>query len=174
MALLTVAIFVLQELARAARSAEKLLDTLNRELPATLQDLRLTGKDLSGLSDEVTGSVRSARNVVEQVDKGLVEAKVQAKRAQITTRSFVAGTTAALRVLLVGRSRRRTSRHSASKRPFAKRFPSERLSRLRTQRLPVQPSAPPAPTEQQSRSQQSAHPQSAHPQSTHQPPNSPS
>ena len=49
-ALLTVAIFTLQELARAARSAEKLLDTLNQELPAPLRDLRLTGQDLSGLT----------------------------------------------------------------------------------------------------------------------------
>ena len=79
MALLTVAIFTLQELARAARSAEKLLDTLNRELPQTLNDLRLTGKDLSGLSDEVSHSVQSARSVVEHDDKGITTAKVQAQ-----------------------------------------------------------------------------------------------
>lgn len=125
MALLTVAILVLRELARAARSAEKLLDTLNRELPATLQDIRLTGRDLSGLSDEVTGSVKSARNVVEQVDKGLVEAKVQAQKAQITTRSLMAGATAALRVLLVGKPRRRsrppTRRPPTTRRPLARR-----------------------------------------------------
>ncbi|MEO1620910.1 MAG: DUF948 domain-containing protein [Cyanobacteria bacterium J06632_3] len=106
MALLTVAIFTLQELARAARSAEKLLDTLNRELPQTLNDLRLTGKDLSGLSDEVSHSVQSARSVVEHVDKGITTAKVQAQKAHITTRSLFAGATAALRVL-AGKPRRR-------------------------------------------------------------------
>lgn len=98
-ALLTVAILVLQELARAARSAEKLLDTLNRELPATLQDLRLTGKELSELSEEVSGSVQSARSVAQQVDHSLLATRAQAQKAQITTRSLLAGATAALRVL---------------------------------------------------------------------------
>ena len=107
-ALLTVAILVLQELARAARSAEKLLDTLNRELPATLQDLRLTGKDLSDLSEEVSGGMQSARSVAQQVDRSLLEAKAQAQKAHVTTRSLIAGTTAALRVLAKpGRRRRR-------------------------------------------------------------------
>ncbi|MEL6603065.1 MAG: DUF948 domain-containing protein [Cyanobacteria bacterium J06614_10] len=114
MALLTVAILVLQELARAARSAEKLLDTLNRELPPTLNDLRLTGRELSDLSDEVSDGVQSARHVVQQVDKGLSEAKVQARRAHITGRSFVAGATAALRVL-AGNPRRR--RRPPTRRP---------------------------------------------------------
>ena len=123
-ALLTVAILTLQELARAARSAEKLLDTLHQALPATLRDIRLTGEDLSGLSDEVTCGVQSARNVVEQVDKGLTEAKVQAKKAHITTRSLFAGANAALKVL-VGKPRRRR--------------------RPPTRRPPVQPIAEPNP-----------------------------
>lgn len=109
MALLVVAVFTLQELARAARSAEKLLDTLNREMPATLQDLRLTGKELAVLSDEVSGSVQSARSVVQQVDQGLIEAKVHAQRATVTTRSLFAGANAAFRVL-TGQPRRRRSR----------------------------------------------------------------
>jgi len=116
MALLSVAIFTLQELARAARSAEKLLDTLNRELPATLQDLRVTGKELSGLSDEVSGSVQSARSVVQQVDKSLSDAKVHAQKAQITTRSLFAGASAALKVL-AGKPRRR--RRPPTRRPPA-------------------------------------------------------
>ncbi|MGB7413528.1 MAG: hypothetical protein WA902_04900, partial [Thermosynechococcaceae cyanobacterium] len=39
---LVVAIPAFQELARAARSAEKLFDTLSRDLPPTLEALRLT------------------------------------------------------------------------------------------------------------------------------------
>lgn len=124
MALLTVAILALQELGRAARSAEKLLDSLNRELPATLQDLRLTGKELSMLTDEVSGSVQSARSVVKQVDQGLIEAKVQAQKAQVTTRSLLAGATAAMRVL-VGSSRRR--RRPPTRRPPTSRFVSHNL-----------------------------------------------
>ncbi len=110
MALLVVAILTLQELTRAARSAEKLLDNLNRELPATLQDLRLTGKDLSVLSEEVSGSVQSAHSVVKQVDQGLSEARAQAQKAQITTRSLFAGMTAALQVLSAPPTRRRRRR----------------------------------------------------------------
>ncbi len=105
-ALLSVAIFTLQELARAARSAEKLLDTLNKELPATLRDLRLTGQEISGLTDDVASGVQSARSVVTQVDKGLTEVKVQAQKAHVTTRSLFAGATAALQVLS-GKPRRR-------------------------------------------------------------------
>ncbi len=121
MALLTVAISTLKELARAARSAEKLLDTLNRELPLTLQDIRVTGKELSGLSDEVSGSVQSARHVVEQVDRGLTEAKVHAQTVQVTTRSLMAGATAALRVLAGGKPRRR--RRPPTRRPPVQHSP---------------------------------------------------
>ena len=134
MALLSVAIFALQELARTARSAEKLLDTLNKELPVTLQDLRITGKDLSDLSDEVTGSVKSARNVVTQVDKGLTEVKVQTQRAQITTRSLIAGTAAAMKVL-IGNKRRR-------QRPPTRRPPPKEM------RPTYHPSAPQNPAPQ--------------------------
>lgn len=107
MALLTVAILTLQELARAARSAEKLLDTLHRELPTTLQDLRLTSKELATLTDEVSGGMHSARSVVQQVDQSLVEAKAQAQKAQVTTRSLWAGATAAAKVLIAQPRRRR-------------------------------------------------------------------
>ena len=126
MALLTVAILVLKELARAARSAEKLLDTLNRELPITLQDLRLTGKDLSDLSEEVSGSVQSARNVAQQVDQGLLEAKAQAQKAQVTTRSVLAGATAALRVLTKPSRRRRRPPIPPKTKPIAKTNSSSR------------------------------------------------
>ena len=118
MALLTVAILTLQELARTARSAEKLLDSLNRELPATLQDLRLTGKDLAVLTNEVSGSVQSARSVVQQVDQSLLEAKAQAQKAQVTTRSLLAGATAALKVL-TGQPRRRRNRPPTRRPPVA-------------------------------------------------------
>ncbi len=120
MALLTVAILFLKELARAARSAEKLLDNLNRELPATLKDLRLTSKEISMLTDEVNSSVQSAHSVVKQVDQTLLDAKAQAQKAQVTTRSLLAGASAAFQVL-VGRPRRR--RRPPTRRPPA--MPSE-------------------------------------------------
>ena len=144
MALLTVAILTLKELARAARSAEKLLDSLNRELPTTLQDLRLTGKEIAVLTDEVSGSLQSARSVVQQVDQSLLEAKAQAQKAQVTTRSLLAGATAAFKVL-AGQPRRRRSRPP-------------------TRRPPI--SSPPARSNSQTNSQTNSHnqPASAPPQ----------
>jgi len=149
MALLVVAVFTLQELARAARSAEKLLDTLNREMPATLQDLRLTGKEIAVLSDEVSGGMQSARSVANQVDQGLLEAKAHAQKAQVTTRSFMAGATAALRVL-TGKPRRRRSRPPTrrppveiAQQPAAK--PAQRPAAKPAQQPPAKPSEPSSP-----------------------------
>ncbi len=94
-AVFVVAMPVVVELARVARSAEKLLDTLNRELPATLESIRLTGSDLGSLQKDVNRGVKSAVNVVEQVDRGLTVTKKQVDRAQITTRGLIVGTKAA-------------------------------------------------------------------------------
>jgi hypothetical protein len=96
-AVFVVAMPVVMELARAARSAEKLLDTLNRELPATLESIRLTGSDLGDLQKDVNRGVKSAVNVVEQVDRGFTATKQQVDRAQITTRGFIVGTKAAIK-----------------------------------------------------------------------------
>ena len=96
-AVFVVAIPVVQELARAARSAEKLLDTLNRELPATLEAIRLTGSDLGDLQKDVNRGVKSAVSVVEQVDRSFTVTKKQVDRAQITTRSWIVGTRAAIK-----------------------------------------------------------------------------
>lgn len=94
-AVVVAALPALQELARAARSAEKLLDMLNRELPPTLEAIRLTGTELSGLSEDVSQNVQAAGRVVGQFDQGLVSLKQQAKQAQTTTRSFLVGLRAA-------------------------------------------------------------------------------
>ncbi|XWK90730.1 MAG: DUF948 domain-containing protein [Phormidium sp.] len=84
-----------QEIARAARSIEKLADTLNRELPPTLESIRLTGMEISELTDDVTDGVKSAGQVVKNVDKTIDGAKTQAKKVQVTTRSFLTGIKAA-------------------------------------------------------------------------------
>jgi uncharacterized protein YoxC len=94
-AVLIAALPALQELARAARSAEKLFDTLNRELPPTLESIRLTGLEISDLTDEVNEGVRSAAQVVKQVDRSVVGAKQQARKVQVGTRSLWSGVKAA-------------------------------------------------------------------------------
>ncbi len=97
-AVLIVAIPTLQEVARAARSAEKLFDTLNREFPPTLEAIRLTGTEVGELTDEINQSVESATQVVKQVDRSLIGAREQVKQAQTNTRSIVTGVKTAWRV----------------------------------------------------------------------------
>jgi hypothetical protein len=99
-AVLVTAIPALQELARAARSAEKLFDTLYRELPPTLEAIRLTGLEISDLTDDLSDGVESAGNVVKQVDQSFRTAQRQVQDAGITTRSLFAGAQAAWKSLM--------------------------------------------------------------------------
>ncbi|WP_017655020.1 hypothetical protein [Fortiea contorta] len=90
-AVLVVAIPALQELARAARSAEKLFDTLARDLPPTLNAIRNTGLEITDLTEDVSEGVKSASQVVKQVDRSLDGARRQAQNVQSGTRSFFVG-----------------------------------------------------------------------------------
>ncbi len=94
---LVVAIPALRELARASRSAEKLFDTLRREFPPTLQAIRLTGLEISDLTEDVSEGVQSAGQVVKQVDQSLTDVRQQTQRLQSSTRSVVVGIKAAWR-----------------------------------------------------------------------------
>ncbi|BAZ80510.1 MAG: hypothetical protein ACKO9I_08195 [Sphaerospermopsis kisseleviana] len=94
-AVLVAAIPAVQELARAARSAEKFFDTLSRELPPTLKAIRNTSLEITDLTDDVSEGVKSAGQVVKQVDQSLNSAKKQAQNIQVSTRSFVVGVKAA-------------------------------------------------------------------------------
>lgn len=94
---LAVAVPALREVARAARSAEKLFDTLRREFPPTLESIRLTGMEISDLSDDLSEGVQSAGQVVKQVDQSILGARKQAQKVGSGTRSVVAGVRAAWR-----------------------------------------------------------------------------
>ena len=96
-ALLVAAFPAIQDLSRAARSAEKLFDRLDRELPPTLEAIRLTGLELSDLNTEVTQGVQSATAVARAVDSSLIEVKKQAVTVQTNTRGVVVGVKAAWR-----------------------------------------------------------------------------
>lgn len=108
-AVLVTLIPAVQALTRAARSMEKLADTLCRELPPTLDAIRLTGLEISELTDDVSEGVQTAGDVVKQVDRSLGTAKKQAQNVQVTTRSVVTGIKAAWKTLtrkpIAGRSR---------------------------------------------------------------------
>ncbi|TBR58518.1 hypothetical protein B4U84_21645 [Westiellopsis prolifica IICB1] len=108
-AVLVVAIPAFQELARAARSAEKFFDTLSRELPPTLDSLRMTGLEITDLTDDLSEGVKSASGVVKQVDQSLNSAKQQAQNIQINTRSVFVGFKAAWKSFTRSKSGKRTS-----------------------------------------------------------------
>jgi uncharacterized protein YoxC len=110
-AVLVAAIPALQELSRAARSAEKLFDTLSRELPPTLDALRMTGLEITDLSDDVSEGVKSATNVVKQVDRSLDGARKQAQSININTRSLLVGVKTAWKTFTRSPSTRRTADH---------------------------------------------------------------
>lgn len=117
---LAVAIPAFLELARAARSAEKLFDTLTRDLPPTLEALRLTGLEMRDLTDGLGDGVESAGRVVKQVDRSLQETKQQVQNAEITTRSLFTGVKAAWKTLATPkpsparRAKPQKGRHSAA------------------------------------------------------------
>lgn len=90
-AVLVVALPAFWELGRAARSAEKLFDTLNQELPPTLEAIRLTGLEITDLTAEVGDRVQSATEVIKQVDQSILVAKAQAQKVQSSTRGLVIG-----------------------------------------------------------------------------------
>lgn len=79
------------ELRRAARSIEQLAETLSRDLPPTLEAIRLTGSEISELTDDVGDGVKSASQTIDRFDRGLDTAKMQVENARITARSLFAG-----------------------------------------------------------------------------------
>jgi hypothetical protein len=145
---LAVAIPTLRELARAARSAEKLFDTLRREFPPTLQAIRLTGMEISDLTDDLSEGVQSAGNVAKQVDQSISSVRKQAQKVNSGTRSLVAGVKAAWKTFA-------RSQKSVSQRRSADRLPPPTRPELElgssnpdlTRRLPSEPSLNPSELE---------------------------
>lgn len=90
-----VAIPTLRAVIRVCRSAEKLMETLNREVPPTLKALQITGLEIAELTEEVGEGAHHANRVVQQLDESISTARHQAHQAQITTRSLWAGVKAA-------------------------------------------------------------------------------
>ncbi|KYC38673.1 hypothetical protein WA1_36480 [Scytonema hofmannii PCC 7110] len=107
-AVMVAALPALLEVARAARSAEKLFDTLSRELPPTLEAIRLTSLEITDLTDDVSEGVKSAGQVVKQVDQSLDSAKQQAQNVQASTRSIMVGMKAAWKTFTRPKPSRRT------------------------------------------------------------------
>lgn len=115
---LAVAIPALREMARAARSAEKLFDTLAREFPPTLEAIRLTGMEISNLTDDMSQGVQGAGQVVKQVDDSLSTVRKQAKQVQHGTQSVVVGLKAAWKTF--AKPQKATNRRAPERLPVAR------------------------------------------------------
>ncbi|MGB8701900.1 MAG: hypothetical protein WCD18_20995 [Thermosynechococcaceae cyanobacterium] len=159
-AVLVSAIPAMQELARAARSAEKLFDTLYRELPPTLESIRLTGLEISDLTDDISDGVESAGQVVKQVDQGLRTAQRQVQDVGITASSIVAGVKAAWKSLLRPSAKRRRRTHSPTARY---RHSPANTSRHRSSEPPAVPYEREWPSEQADHSPSEASGPTVHP-----------
>jgi uncharacterized protein YoxC len=107
--LLASAIPAFRELARAGRSVQKLADVISRELPPTLEAIRLTGLEISELSDELNQGAKNASEAVKQVNEGIKGAKDRAQKASIATRSAIAGIKAGWNAFSQPRRSRRSS-----------------------------------------------------------------
>ncbi|MEN9210225.1 MAG: hypothetical protein Q6J46_08010, partial [Thermostichus sp. DG02_2_bins_29] len=83
------------QLGRAAQSVERFFDTLLRELPPTLEALRLTSLEVSEVADSLDEGVKGAGQVVKQVNRSIEGARIQARGAQVNVRSVWAGIRAA-------------------------------------------------------------------------------
>ena len=80
-----------KELGEAARSVKKFFDTLQRDLPPTLEALRLTGIEVSEIADSVDDGVKSAGSIVKRVDGGMEVTRNQVQNVSTATRSVAAG-----------------------------------------------------------------------------------
>lgn len=90
-AVLVALIPVAQQLSQTARSAEKLLDTLNREFPDTLESLKATNHELTELTGEVKQGVKSVSSVTQQIDSNITQAKKQVQNVKRKSRGLWAG-----------------------------------------------------------------------------------
>lgn len=80
-----------RQLAEAGKSVQLFFDTLQRDLPPTLEALRLTGLEVSEIANSVDDGVKGASNIVKKVDNSLDGARAQSQNIGITTRSVAAG-----------------------------------------------------------------------------------
>lgn len=113
-AVLLVLMPAVRELSRAARSVEKLCDTISRELPPTLESIRLTSLEITELTDDVTEGVQNAGQTARQVNQSLGTVRRQAQQVQVRTRSLMAGMRAAWGVFTRSQPRDRRRLPSAS------------------------------------------------------------
>jgi uncharacterized protein YoxC len=147
-AVLLTMIPALKELARAAQGAEKLFDTLNRELPPTLEAIRLTSLELTELTDDLTDSIQSVGQVAQQLDSSVSTAKAQAKQVTVTSKSVAAGFKAAWQSLTTENAtpENATPENTTAETPAKHPTPEDAAPASRINAAPTAAAMPPHPT----------------------------
>ena len=90
-AVLIAAFPAFQEITRAAHSIEKLCDTLRQEFPPALQSIRLTGEEITELTEDLNSGIKSTAQVVKQVDHSLKTTRQQVGQLRQESRGLLAG-----------------------------------------------------------------------------------
>ena len=90
-AVLIAAFPAFQEITRAAQSIEKLCDTLRQEFPPALQSIRLTGEEITELTEDLNSGIKNTTQVVKQVDRSLGTARQQVGQLRQESRGLLAG-----------------------------------------------------------------------------------
>jgi hypothetical protein len=79
------------QLGRAAQSVERFFDTLLRELPPTLEALRLTSLEVSEIADSLDEGVKGAGQVVKQVNRSIEGARTKPRAPKSISAAFGQG-----------------------------------------------------------------------------------
>jgi uncharacterized protein YoxC len=137
--LLLTAIPTFKELAKAANSIIRLTDTLTRELPATLEAIRMTGLELSELSDELNQGAKNAGEAVKQVNDGLKGVRQSATSASMAPKSAFAGIKAGLKSLGRPRRKKRSPSDLNQENLRSGNLPAEYLDKNDIQERPITP-----------------------------------
>ncbi|NJN72979.1 MAG: DUF948 domain-containing protein [Limnothrix sp. RL_2_0] len=95
------------ELGRVARSAEKLLDTLNHEIPRTMEALRRTGGELAELSEDIEDSIKSAKGIIQHTEESLKQTQAQIQQVRRGSRSTWVGFKTAWKVFQRPKARKK-------------------------------------------------------------------
>lgn len=90
---------LLAQLTRTARSAERLLDLVERELPPILDALQQTTAEVSDISQEVGGGLKRVNQTVDAVGTGLGVFQTGVSQVNVRSKAWAAGAKAAWKTL---------------------------------------------------------------------------
>ncbi|MGA7954907.1 MAG: DUF948 domain-containing protein [Gloeobacterales cyanobacterium] len=95
---------LLSQLTRTARSAERLLDLVERELPPILDSLQQTTAEVTDISQEVGGGLKRVNQTVDAVGTSMGVFQAGVSQVSVSTKAWAAGAKAAWKTLKQGKT----------------------------------------------------------------------